>query len=170
MRYLLFLFPLLYILIARKITQSPQPLTFILLAGLLFFNLFTLNFYYVTTTHTPWDKAADLISRAGEPNPSILFDKSGFPSKVIFDFYYDAPYRRIKLSWVDETTLTLNTLGEQDLYREISGSEKLWLVVYNSKDPTHFPLLLEKKYAIESIRSFSDITVYRYTSKEHGIS
>ena len=138
----------------------------IIIGSLILLNIFTLYTFYHNTYNSPWNQTAEIITQHREINHLILFDKSGFASKNIFEYYYTKPYQRINLTWTDEKTLEYQSLSKIELESKIKSISSLWLIQYNSKNNTYFPQIIEKEYNLESKKELKDIIIYRYKIKE----
>ncbi len=174
-RHSLFLAPLLYIYLARKIvTLSSRRMLALGILLVVVVNSFSLYWYYEQPTKAEWKEAAEFISShsAGDV-PAVLLDLGGMANKFLLDYHSDGKFRIIPLTWADRAKVgrKLEQLNSLQVSEMVQGQEEVWLVLSrNTETGDKYKEMLGTLLVNNLYQEFYQIKVYRYKTADTSSS
>ncbi len=164
LRYTMFIFPIIYIVFAHRISIiKNKNIKTLLIISILIFNCFGLYFYYNTPTKEQWSKVAKLAENNISYKDIVLFD-AHYMSEVFYYYYPNRLNSFMLLSGKDEK---LNNINFTKTWNKIEDKQNIWLILsHNWRTGDYYKDKIEDKgYQIIETYKYKDIEVIKFNKK-----
>jgi len=152
-RYLLFLFPFWYVIMARKLLTMPRRFFSLLLIFYLVVTSFILFQYYSQDGKEQWREVSEYITKEAGTNDMLLFHTAGH-THWSFNYYYDKLLPQVKLKLKEDATRIPST---------VDGREHAFLILsHNYETKEFFKDVMDRQYTLEESKEFIGVKVYKY--------
>ena len=151
-RYLLFLFPLWYIIAARKLYGLRRGFGLLLVLYLLV-SMAVLHSYYTIDGKEQWREVVAYVEEEAEENDVLLFHTAGH-THWAFNYYYEGLLPQVKLkSKNDAVKISSAVLDKEYAFLILSHN-------YETKE--YFKEVMDRDYHLVESKVFVGVKVYKY--------